>query len=149
MVTKNKFVEIKKWQFYDVYPKIVGENAFPITNTNEWERWVEPHNYRSHLIAIVYEPKLDPWKRPMLPYVSEFNETPRFWGEVGWPHPPLKDMDRDNCMTITSVNGFAVKLYRRKSDWKDPWHRAECRELGLTLSEYYDMMKTKKQKNGS
>jgi len=149
MVTNNDFIEIKKWQFWDIYPKIVGDDAFPITNTEEWERWVEPVIYRSHLIALVHEPKLDPWKRPMLPYVSEFNETPRFWGKAGWPHPPLKDMDSDNCMTITSVNGFAVKLYRRKADWKDPWHRAERQIFGLTLTEYYDMMKTKEQKNDS
>ena len=47
MKTNNDFILIKKWQFYDVYPKIVGENAFPITNKNEWERYVEPINYRS------------------------------------------------------------------------------------------------------
>jgi len=142
MKTNNDFIRINKWQFYDVYPKIVGDDAFPITNKHEWERWVEPHNYRSHLIAIVHEPKLDPWHRPMLPFVSEFDETPRMWGKVHWPHPPLDDMDSESCMTITSVSGFAVKLYRRKADWKDPWHRVECRERGITLSEYYDLKRS-------
>ena len=56
MKTNNDFILIKKWQFWDIYPKIVGPDAFPITNNNEWERWVEPINYRSHLIALVHEP---------------------------------------------------------------------------------------------
>ena len=139
MKTNNDFILIKKWQFWDIYPKIVGENAFPITNTDEWERWVERFNYRSHLIAIVHEPKLDPWGREMLPYVTEYDKTLRMWGPNSWPHPPLDDMDSESCMTVTSVNGFAVKLYRRKADWIDPWHRLECRKLGITLSEYYDL----------
>ena len=138
MKTNNDFIRIQKWQFWDIYPRIVGDDAFPITNTNEWERWVEPVIYRSHLIALVHEPKLDPWNRPMIPYVSEFDETPRMWGPNSWPHPPLKDMDPESCMTITSVSGFAVRLYRRKADWQDPWHRKECRELGITLTEYYE-----------
>ena len=141
MKTNNDFIEIKKWQFYDVYPKIVGDDAFPITNTEEWERWVEPVIYRSHLIAIVPEPKLDPWGRPMLPYITEHDKTPKMWGRNTWPHPPLKDMDSETCMTVTSVNGFAVRLYRRKSTWVDPHHRLECRKLGITLSEYYDRKK--------
>lgn len=141
MKTNNDFILIKKWQFYDVYPRIVGENAFPIINKNEWERWVEPGNYRSHLIALVPEPELDPWNREMLPYKTDHEKTPLMWGRVGWPHPPLDDMDIETCMTITSVNGFAVKLYRRKSTWNDPWHRAECKKLGITLSEYYDRKK--------
>ena len=128
MKTNNDFILIKKWQFYDIYPKIVGEDAFPITNTDEWERWVERGNYRSHLIAIVPEPKLDPWGREMLPYKTDYEKTPLMWGPVGWPHPPLDDMDAKTCMTITSVNGFAVKLYRRTSDWVDPWNRAEKRK---------------------
>ena len=37
MKTNNDFIEIKKWQFWDIYPKIVGDDAFPITNTDEWE----------------------------------------------------------------------------------------------------------------
>ena len=116
MVTNNDFILIKKWQFWDIYPKIVGENAFPITNSNEWERYVERFNYRSHLIAIVHEPILDPWKRQMLPYITEHDKTPRMWGPNSWPHPPLDDMDSETCMTVTSVNGFAVRLYRRKAD---------------------------------
>ena len=60
------------------------------------------------------------------------------WGQVGWPHPPLNDMDIETCMTVTSVNGFAVKLYRRKPEWNDSLHRVECRKLGITLSEYFD-----------
>ena len=138
MKTNNDFIEIKKWQFWDIYPKIVGDDAFPITNKDEWERWVEPINYRSHLIALVPEPKLDPWGREMLPYVTEHDKTPKMWGQNTWPHPPLDDMDAETCMTITSVNGFAVRLYRRKADWVDPWHRVECKKLGITLSEYYD-----------
>ena len=139
MKTNNDFIRIQKWQFWDIYPRIVGDDAFPITNTNEWERWVEPVIYRSHLIALVHEPKLDPWNRPMIPYVSEFDETPRMWGPNSWPHPPLDDMDPESCMTITSVSGFAVRLYRRKADWIDPWHRVECRERGITLTEYYNL----------
>ena len=139
MKTNNDFIEIKKWQFFDIYPKIVGENAFPITNTNEWERYVERFNYRSHLIAIVHEPKLDPWGRQMLPYITEHDKTPKMWGHNTWPHPPLDDMNPESCMTITSVNGFAVRLYRRKADWVDPWHRIECRKRGITLNEYYDL----------
>ena len=138
MKTNNDFIEIKKWQFFDIYPKIVGDDAFPITNTDEWERWVEPVIYRSHLIAIVHEPKLDPWGRQMLPYITEHDKTPKMWGQNTWPHPPLDDMDTKSCMTVTSVNGLAVRLYRRKADWVDPWHRAECKKLGITLSEYYD-----------
>ena len=134
MKTNNDFIEIKKWQFFDIYPKIVGEDAFPITNKDEWERYVERHNYRSHLIAIVPNPKLDPWGRPMLPYVTEHDKTPKMWGPVGWPHPPLDDMNRDECMTITSVDGFAVKLYRRTSDWVDPWNRAEKRKQSTEQS---------------
>tara|TARA_Y100001933_G_scaffold135347_1_gene134588 strand:+ start:4247 stop:4651 length:405 start_codon:yes stop_codon:yes gene_type:complete len=134
MKTNNDFIEIKKWQFWDIYPKIVGDDAFPITNTDEWERYVERHNYRSHLIAIVPNPTLDPWGRPMLPYVTEDNKTPLMWGPVGWPHPPLDDMNRDECMTITSVNGFAVKLYRRKPTWVDPWNRAEKRKQSTKQS---------------
>ena len=34
MKTNNDFIEIKKWQFWDIYPKIVGDDAFPITNTD-------------------------------------------------------------------------------------------------------------------
>lgn len=139
MKTNNDFIEIKKWQFWDIYPKIVGDDAFPITNTDEWERYVERFNYRSHLIAIVHQPKLDPWGREMLPYVTEHDKTPRMWGPNSWPHPPLDDMDSESCMTVTSVNGLAVRLYRRKADWVDPWHRIECRERGITLSEYYDL----------
>ena len=139
MKTNNDFIEIKKWQFWDIYPRIVGDDAFPITNTDEWERYVERFNYRSHLIAIVHEPKLDPWGREMLPYVTEHDKTPRMWGPNSWPHPPLDDMDSESCMTVTSVNGLAVRLYRRKADWVDPWHRIECRERGITLSEYYDL----------
>ena len=138
MKTNNDFIEIKKWQFWDIYPKIVGENAFPITNKDEWERWVEPINYRSHLIALVHEPKLDPSGRPMLPYITEHDKTPKMWGPSSWPHPPLGDMNSESCMTVTSVNGLAVRLYRRKSGWVDLWHRAECKKLGITLSEYYD-----------
>ena len=141
MKTNNDFIEIKKWQFWDIYPKIVGDDAFPITNTDEWERYVERFNYRSHLIAIVHEPKLDPWGRQMLPYITEHDKTPRMWGPNSWPHPPLDDMDSESCMTVTSVNGLAVKLYRRKADWVDPWHRIECRKRGITLSEYYDDLK--------
>ena len=143
MKTNNDFIEIKKWQFWDIYPKIVGDDAFPITNTDEWERYVERFNYRSHLIAIVHEPKLDPWGRQMLPYITEHDKTPKMWGPNSWPHPPLDDMDSESCMTVTSVNGLAVKLYRRKADWIDPWHRIECRERGITLSEYYDDLKRK------
>ena len=139
MKTNNDFIEIKKWQFWDIYPKIVGDDAFPITNTDEWERYVERFNYRSHLIAIVHQPKLDPWGREMLPYVTEHDKTPRMWGPNSWPHPPLDDMDSESCMTVTSVNGLAVRLYLRKADWVDPWHRIECRERGITLSEYYDL----------
>tara|TARA_B100002019_G_scaffold28537_1_gene22418 strand:- start:1781 stop:2221 length:441 start_codon:yes stop_codon:yes gene_type:complete len=146
MKTNNDFIEIKKWQFWDIYPKIVGDDAFPIINTNEWERYVERFNYRSHLIAIVHEPKLDPWGRPMLPYITEFDKTPKMWGPNSWPHPPLDDMDTESCMTITSVNGFAVKLYRRKADWVDPWHRVECKKLGITLSEFYDLKRNNKNK---
>jgi hypothetical protein len=145
MKTNNDFIEIKKWQFWDIYPKIVGDDAFPITNTDEWERYVERFNYRSHLIAIVHEPKLDPWGRQMLPYITEFDKTLKMWGKVDWPHPPLDNMDTESCMTITSVNGFAVKLYRRKADWVDPWHRVECRERGITLSEYYDLKQKQTQ----
>ena len=141
MKTNNDFIEIKKWQFWDIYPKIVGDDAFPITNTDEWERYVERFNYRSHLIAIVHEPKLDPWGRQMLPYITEHDKTPKMWGPNSWPHPPLDDMDSESCMTVTSVNGLAVKLYRRKADWVDPWHRIECRKRGITLSEYYDDLK--------
>ena len=141
MKTNNDFIEIKKWQFWDIYPKIVGDDAFPITNTDEWERYVERFNYRSHLIAIVHEPKLDPWGRQMLPYITEHDKTPKMWGPNSWPHPPLDDMDSESCMTVTSVNGLAVKLYRRKADWIDPWHRIECRKRGITLSEYYDDLK--------
>jgi hypothetical protein len=141
MKTNNDFIEIKKWQFWDIYPKIVGDDAFPITNTDEWERYVERYNYRSHLIAIVHEPKLDPWGRQMLPYITEHDKTPKMWGPNSWPHPPLDDMDSESCMTVTSVNGLAVKLYRRKADWIDPWHRIECRKRGITLSEYYDDLK--------
>ena len=141
MKTNNDFIEIKKWQFWDIYPKIVGDDAFPITNTDEWERYVERFNYRSHLIAIVHEPKLDPWGRQMLPYITEHDKTPRMWGPNSWPHPPLDDMDTESCMTVTSVNGLAVRLYRRKADWIDPWHRIECRKRGITLSEYYDDLK--------
>ena len=143
MKTNNDFIEIKKWQFWDIYPKIVGDDAFPITNTDEWERYVERFNYRSHLIAIVHKPKLDPWGRQMLPYITEFDKTPKMWGQNTWPHPPLDDMDSESCMTVTSVNGLAVRLYRRKADWIDPWHRVECRERGITLSEYYDLKKNK------
>tara|TARA_B100000963_G_C22262966_1_gene509315 strand:- start:37 stop:441 length:405 start_codon:yes stop_codon:yes gene_type:complete len=125
MKTNNDFIKIQKWQFYDVYPKIVGEDAFPITNNDEWERYVERHNYRSHLIALVHEPKCDPWGREMLPYVTEHDDTPKMWGPNSWPHPPLDDMNSESCMTVTSVNGFAVKLYRRKPTWVDPWNRAE------------------------
>jgi hypothetical protein len=139
MKTNNDFIEIKKWQFFDIYPKIVGDDAFPITNTDEWERYVERFNYRSHLIAIVHEPKLDPWGRQMLPYITEHDKTPKMWGHNTWPHPPLDDMNPESCMTITSVNGFAVRLYRRKADWVDPWHRIECRKRGITLNEYYDL----------
>ena len=146
MKTNNDFIEIKKWQFWDIYPKIVGDDAFPITNTDEWERYVERFNYRSHLIAIVHEPKLDPWGRQMLPYITEFDKTPKMWGKVDWPHPPLDDMDNESCMTVTSVNGLAVRLYRRKADWIDPWHRIECRKRGITLSEYYDLKKNNNQK---
>ena len=141
MKTNNDFIEIKKWQFWDIYPKIVGDDAFPITNKDEWERYVERFNYRSHLIAIVHEPKLDPWGRQMLPYITEHDKTPKMWGPNSWPHPPLDDMDSESCMTVTSVNGLAVRLYRRKADWVDPWHRIECRKRGITLSEYYDDLK--------
>tara|TARA_B100000242_G_C42819422_1_gene380836 strand:- start:38 stop:469 length:432 start_codon:yes stop_codon:yes gene_type:complete len=139
MKTNNDFIKIKKWQFWDIYPKIVGENAFPITNNDEWERYVERFNYRSHLIALVPNPELDPWGREMLPYITEHDNTPRMWGPNTWPHPPLDDMNPESCMTVTSVNGFAVRLYRRKADWIDPWRRLECRKLGITLSEYYDL----------
>jgi hypothetical protein len=138
MKTNNDFILIKKWQFWDIYPKIVGPDAFPITNEDEWERYVERYNYRSHLIALVPNPKCDPWGREMLPYKTDDEKTPKMWGRVDWPHPPLDYMDVDTCMTVTSVNGFAVKLYRRTSEWNDPWHRAECKKLGITLSEYYD-----------
>ena len=141
MKTNNDFIEIKKWQFWDIYPKIVGDDAFPITNTDEWERYVERFNYRSHLIAIVHEPKLDPWGRQMLPYVTEHDKTPRMWGLIVEHILSLDDMDSESCMTVTSVNGLAVRLYRRKADWIDPWHRIECRERGITLSEYYDELK--------
>lgn len=147
MKTNNDFIEIKKWQFWDIYPKIVGDDAFPITNTNEWERYVERYNYRSHLIAIVHEPKLDPWGRKMLPYVTEHDKTPKMWGPNSWPHPPLDDMNPESCMTVTSVNGLAVRLYRRKADWIDPWHRVECRKRGITLSEYYDDLKRKQNQS--
>jgi hypothetical protein len=93
------------------------------------------------LIALVHEPKLDPWGRQMLPYITEHDKTPKMWGQNTWPHPPLNDMNSESCMTITSVNGFAVRLYRRKPTWIDPWHRIECRERGITLSEYYDLKK--------
>ena len=139
MKTNKDFIYIKKWQFWDIYPKIVGLNAFPITNEDEWERYVERFNYRSHLIALVPNPKLDPWGREMLPYKTEFDKTPKMWGRPGWPHPPLDDMNPESCMTVTSVNGFAVRLYRRKADWIDPWHRLVCRKFGITLSEYYDL----------
>ena len=147
MKTNNDFIEIKKWQFFDIYPEIVGDDAFPITNTNEWERYVERYNYRSHLIAIVHDPKLDPWGRSMLPYITEHDKTPRMWGPNTWPHPPLDDMDPESCMTVTSVNGLAVRLYRRKADWIDPWHRVECRKRGITLSEYYDDLKRKQNQS--
>ena len=147
MKTNNDFIEIKKWQFWDIYPRIVGDDAFPITNTDEWERWVERFNYRSHLIAIVHEPKLDPWGRQMLPYITEHDKTPRMWGPNSWPHPPLDDMDSESCMTVTSVNGLAVRLYRRKAGWIDPWHRVECRKRGITLSEYYDDLKKNNKLN--
>ena len=65
MKTNNDFIYIKKWQFWDIYPKIVGPDAFPITNEDEWERYVERYSYRSHLIALVPNPKLDPWGREM------------------------------------------------------------------------------------
>jgi len=119
------YIEIKKWTFYDVFD-IVKE--FPIVNEVEWERWVEPHNYRSHLIAIVPNPKNDPWGRPMLPYVTKDDKTPKMWHETHWPHPPLDDMNREECITVTSVNGKAVRLWRRTSDWVDPWRRAEKRK---------------------
>jgi len=128
MKTNKDFIKIQKWQFCDIYPKIVGDDAFPITNTDEWERYVERHNYRSHLIAIVPDPKFDPWGRPMLPYVTEHNKTPRMWHENDWPHPPLDDMNPEECMTVTSVDGKAIRLYRRKPDWVDPWNRAERRK---------------------
>ena len=147
MKTNNDFIEIKKWQFWDIYPKIVGDDAFPITNTDEWERYVERFNYRSHLIAIVHEPKLDPWGRQMLPYITEHDKTPKMWGIEIVVHPPLDDMDSESCMTITSVNGLAVRLYRRKADWIDPWHRIECRKRGITLSEYYDDLKQKQNQS--
>jgi hypothetical protein len=125
MKTNNDFIEIKKWTFHDVFPIV---NEFPITNEVEWERWVEPHNYRSHLIAIVPNPKSDPWGRPMLPYITEHDKTPKAWHENCWPHPPLDDMNPKECMTVTSVDGKAIRLYRRKSDWVDPWRRAERRK---------------------
>ena len=71
MKTNNDFIYIKKWQFWDIYPKIVGPDAFPITNEDEWERYVERFNYRRHLIALVPNPKLDPWGREMLPYKTD------------------------------------------------------------------------------
>ena len=120
----NDYIEIKEEVYHDVFPIV---NEFPITNKTEWERWVEPHNYRSHLIAIVPNPKLDPWGRPMRPYKLSDLHKPAFWGPIGWPAPPSDDMDRDNCMTLTSVGGQVVKLYRRTSDWVDPWKRAERR----------------------
>ena len=99
------------------------------------------------MIAIVHEPKLDPWGRQMLPYITEHDKTPRMWGPNSWPHPPLDDMDSESCMTVTSVNGLAVRLYRRKADWVDPWHRIECRKRGITLSEYYDDLKQKQNQS--
>ena len=125
MKTNKDYIAIKEEVYRDVFP-IVQE--FPITNKVEWERWVERHNYRSHLIAIVPNPKLDPWSRPMLPYKLSDLHKPALWGPTGWPHPPLGDMDRDNCMTLTSVGGQVVKLYRRTSEWVDPWNRAEKRK---------------------
>ena len=125
MKTNKDFIKIKEEVYRDVFP-IVQE--FPITNKTEWERWVEPHNYRSHLIAIVPNPKLDPWGRPMLPYKLSDLHKPAFWGPIGWPAPPSDDMDRDSCMTLTSVGGQVVKLYRRTSDWVDPWDRAGKRK---------------------
>ncbi len=119
------YIEIKEEVYRDAFP-IVQE--FPITNKTEWERWVERFNYRSHLIAIVPNPKFDPWGRPMLPYKLSDLHKPAFWGPIGWPQPPSDDMDRDNCMTLTSVGGQVVKLYRRTSDWIDPWNRAEKRK---------------------
>ena len=56
-------------------------------------------------------------------------------------------MDSESCMTVTSVNGLAVRLYRRKADWVDPWHRIECRKRGITLSEYYDDLKQKQNQS--
>ena len=85
------YIEIKKWTFYDVFD-IVKE--FPIVNEVEWERWVEPHNYRSHLIAIVPNPKNDPWGRRMLPYVTNDDKTPKMWPETHWPPPPLDHRKR-------------------------------------------------------
>ena len=113
-MTNNDYIEIKEEVYRDMFP-IVQE--FPITNTEEWERWVERFNYRSHLIALVPNPKNDPWGRPMLPYKLPYDDD-------GWPAPPSDDMDRDNCMTLTSVGGQVVKLYRRTSDWVDPFRRA-------------------------
>jgi hypothetical protein len=121
------YIEIKEEVYRDAF-RIVCD--WPIINTEEWERWVEPHNYRSHLIAIVPNPKLDPWGRPMLPYKFPHDKKPKFWGLIGWPAPPSDDMDRDNCMTVTSVGGKTVKLYRRTSEWVDPWKRAEKRKDG-------------------
>ena len=44
-------------------------------------------------------------------------------------------MDSESLYDAISVNGLAVRLYRRKADWIDPWHRIECRERGITLSQ--------------
>lgn len=118
------YIEIKEEVYYDVFDTVI---EFSLINLDEWERWVEPHNYRSHLIALVPDPKNDPWGRLMLPYKLPHDEEPKFWGPNGWPHPPLDDMDKDNCMTLTSVGGKAIKLYRRTSEWVDPWKRAEKR----------------------
>lgn len=124
MKTNTDFIKIENWVFHDVFPIV---NEFPITNKMEWERWVEPYNYRSHLITIVPNPKFDPWGRLMLPYKSKHDRKPTFWHRCDWPHPPLDDMNREECMTVTSVNGKAVRLYRRQSTWVDPWKRAERR----------------------
>ena len=40
------------------------------TNGNDVERF----NYRSHLIAIVHEPKLDPWEGKCF-YITEHDKT--------------------------------------------------------------------------
>ena len=72
MKTNNDFIEIKKWQFWDIYPKIVGDDAFPIPiQMNNGTKI----NYRSHLIPIVHEPKLDPCAANAS-YITEHDKTP-------------------------------------------------------------------------